>query len=118
MRFWSMYPWKLHGQHSDITLQYNMNNDYVHNTLPHVQDLFDRHKCDCFDGYYGDNCELDINECSAPGPCENGATCVDLIAQFECRCPEDYEVRNQFKFLCNSNLLLGNSLGQWCFSQA
>ena len=33
---------------------------------------------------------LDINEC-IPDQCQNGATCVDLIANFQCECPEGYE---------------------------
>ncbi len=56
------------------------------------QDLFDSHKCECENGYFGENCELEINECSAPGPCEHGGNCVDLVAGFECECLEDYEV--------------------------
>ena len=36
-------------------------------------------------GYTGETCETDIDECD-PDPCENGATCVNLIGEFRCDC--------------------------------
>ena len=37
----------------------------------------------------GTNCETDIDECSSD-PCENGATCIDLINMYECSCDDGY----------------------------
>lgn len=38
-----------------------------------------RYECNCTDtGFNGTNCELNIDDC-APGPCQNEATCTDLI---------------------------------------
>ena len=34
--------------------------------------------CNCTDGYTGDTCGTEINEC-ASNPCQNGGTCVDLV---------------------------------------
>ena len=31
--------------------------------------------CQCMDGYTGDRCESEINEC-APNPCQNGGSCT------------------------------------------
>lgn len=31
--------------------------------------------CQCVDGYEGENCETEINECD-PNPCQNGGTCT------------------------------------------
>lgn len=41
-------------------------------------------------GYAADDCSIDINECEN-NECENGATCVDLVAKYECQCLLGYE---------------------------
>ena len=41
----------------------------------------------------GVNCEINIDECEG-GPCQHGATCVDGIAQYSCRCLPGYEGRD------------------------
>ena len=41
--------------------------------------------CDCFDGYDGPHCEVDINEC-LEADCANGATCIDRVAGYSCEC--------------------------------
>jgi len=35
----------------------------------------------------------DINECS-PNPCQNGATCVDLVGSYRCDCKTGYSGTN------------------------
>ena len=49
--------------------------------------------CSCADGYEGDDCQIDINEC-AGDPCQNGATCNDLVAKYSCDCIKGYEGDN------------------------
>lgn len=34
---------------------------------------------------------LDIDECKENNPCKNGATCINLIGGFECKCPSGYQ---------------------------
>ncbi|XP_076814212.1 sushi, von Willebrand factor type A, EGF and pentraxin domain-containing protein 1-like isoform X2 [Clavelina lepadiformis] len=46
--------------------------------------------CNCYPGYTGGNCEIDVDEC-AENPCENGANCTDLINEFSCSCQEGFE---------------------------
>ncbi|XP_026296983.1 fat-like cadherin-related tumor suppressor homolog isoform X4 [Apis mellifera] len=41
--------------------------------------------CKC-QGFMGDRCETDINECDA-NPCTNGGTCVNEIGTYRCICP-------------------------------
>ena len=36
-------------------------------------------------GYTGQQCEHEIDECES-SPCQNGATCLDKLAHFECVC--------------------------------
>ena len=36
-----------------------------------------------------DRCDEEINECE-PNPCQNEATCTDLIGTYLCNCTEDY----------------------------
>lgn len=45
--------------------------------------------CDCAAGYEGTSCEFDIDEC-ASNPCDNNATCVDLVNDYRCDCRLGY----------------------------
>ena len=49
---------------------------------------FGSYNCTCVDGYEGDSCEIDINECS-DNPCTNGI-CIDLVNMYECNCTAGY----------------------------
>jgi probable HAF family extracellular repeat protein len=49
----------------------------------------DAYQCTCDDGYEGDNCETNIDDC-APNPCENGGRCDDLVAGYECVCGKTF----------------------------
>ena len=62
------------------------------------------YSCTCFPGYEdadgtsgGKNC-TEIDECSS-NPCANGATCTDLINDYECACVDGYEGDN-----CETNI--------------
>ena len=39
-----------------------------------VQDRVNSFSCSCAEGYEGDRCEINTNDCD-PNPCENGGTC-------------------------------------------
>ena len=43
--------------------------------------------CCCLDGYVGDICETEINECESD-PCQNGGTCIDEVDEYYCLCEE------------------------------
>ena len=43
--------------------------------------------CRCAPGYTGFYCETEIDECLS-NPCQNQATCTDLVADFNCTCSE------------------------------
>lgn len=42
-------------------------------------------RCRCALGYRGHLCEVDIDECD-PNPCVNGASCLDGLGSYTCRC--------------------------------
>jgi len=46
--------------------------------------------CHCPSGFSGNNCQTNIDECE-PGPCLNGATCIDGIAKYTCECRPGFE---------------------------
>ena len=43
-------------------------------TLP-MQDGVNMYTCACEAGYFGLNCETDVNECNSH-PCQNGGSCI------------------------------------------
>jgi len=47
-------------------------------------------KCECKDGFKGDNCEINMNDCSEVNPCLNGGTCINGVDFYTCDCVGDY----------------------------
>jgi len=43
----------------------------------------------CPDGFEGDECEIDIDDCE-DNDCENNSTCVDGINNYTCLCSPEY----------------------------
>ena len=43
-----------------------------------MQDRVNSFSCSCAEGYEGDHCETNTNDCD-PNPCENGGTCQVAI---------------------------------------
>ncbi|CAC5354905.1 unnamed protein product [Mytilus coruscus] len=41
--------------------------------------------CQCFYGFYGDNCENNIDDCD-DNACDNNGTCIDGAASYDCDC--------------------------------
>ncbi|XP_021356812.1 fibropellin-1-like [Mizuhopecten yessoensis] len=46
-------------------------------------------ECSCMPGYTGSKCDSNIDDCVGV-TCENGGTCIDGIASFNCSCPSLY----------------------------
>ena len=55
--------------------------------------------CSCANGFDGDNCENNIDDCPAINPCQNGGTCVDGINNFTCSCVNGFDGDN-----CENNI--------------
>ncbi|KAJ0180839.1 hypothetical protein K1T71_002924 [Dendrolimus kikuchii] len=53
-------------------------------------DVRTSYACTCPQGYAGDYCQIDVDECET-NQCENGATCKDEVAAYTCICPEGFE---------------------------
>ena len=49
--------------------------------------------CQCEAGFGGEDCSVNIDEC-APKPCQNDATCEDLINNYKCHCNPGFEGTN------------------------
>lgn len=46
--------------------------------------------CQCPEGFAGDDCAIDIDECEM-NQCKNNATCIDKVGKYECECQVGYE---------------------------
>ena len=55
--------------------------------------------CICKDGYEGETCENDIDECLS-GPCKGDETCINIIGGYECKVEESkiVVVESRFSF--------------------
>ena len=51
------------------------------------EDLVGGYECQCVEQYYGDQCELKVDNCELNNTCLNGATCVDEWMAVSCVCP-------------------------------
>ncbi|XP_041377007.1 slit homolog 3 protein-like [Gigantopelta aegis] len=56
------------------------------------QNLNERYVCICLNGYIGNNCETDINECD-PNPCQYGK-CQDGQGDYTCVCENGFTGKN------------------------
>lgn len=52
-------------------------------------DLVNGYICLCDDGYEGDNCQTDSDDCD-PSPCHNGGSCTDIVNGYVCSCVDGY----------------------------
>lgn len=50
----------------------------------------DDYICKCSEGYAGDDCAVDIDECEL-NQCKNNATCIDRVGKYDCECQVGYE---------------------------
>ena len=50
-------------------------------------DYINSFECECFDGFSGEFCETDFNECDS-NPCDPYGKCVmDVVGTYFCKCP-------------------------------
>ncbi|XP_071081715.1 uncharacterized protein [Haliotis cracherodii] len=47
----------------------------------------------CFEGWEGDNCDQDIDECAGSNMCQHGGNCTSTPGRFECICIEGIKGR-------------------------
>lgn len=47
------------------------------------------YRCECFYGFTGINCEINIDDCGT-NPCLNDGTCLDSLGGFKCACKSGY----------------------------
>ena len=52
-------------------------------------DGINSHSCMCYPGFTGENCSINIDDCS-PSVCQNNGTCEDRVDDFICSCPDTY----------------------------
>ena len=52
-------------------------------------DLVNDYMCICLEGFTGENCSINIDDCIL-NPCENNGTCIDLVNDYTCNCIDGY----------------------------
>uniref|UniRef100_A0A673CQB4 Delta-like protein n=1 Tax=Sphaeramia orbicularis TaxID=375764 RepID=A0A673CQB4_9TELE len=52
------------------------------------KNLIGGYHCDCFRGWSGQNCDINISGCH--GQCKNGATCKEGLRGYHCQCPPGF----------------------------
>lgn len=50
--------------------------------------------CVCKEGWTGNRCDVDIQECSISNPCDNLETCIELLGSYRCDCVTGYQRLN------------------------
>ena len=45
--------------------------------------------CECNEGFEGELCEINTNDCT-PGSCNNNGDCIDGVNTFTCQCYHGY----------------------------
>lgn len=78
-------PLRPHPPNADSRMCHD-NNNYKHN---YDNNEYSSYSCYCIDGYTGIQCQTNWDECWS-GPCQNGGTCVDGVAYYNCTCPEGF----------------------------
>ncbi|KAI3388875.1 hypothetical protein SNEBB_006259 [Seison nebaliae] len=70
----------------------------------------------CKTGYTGLYCHIDIDECTDDAPCQNGATCLNIIGDYKCLCPYGYEDKNcaTITDLCSDEIINNCRNGATC----
>ena len=46
-------------------------------------------RCLCDEGYDGQRCQINVDECGS-SPCRNGGTCLDAVNDYACHCPPGF----------------------------
>uniref|UniRef100_A0A8C3NKF6 Slit guidance ligand 2 n=1 Tax=Geospiza parvula TaxID=87175 RepID=A0A8C3NKF6_GEOPR len=64
---------------------------------------FLHYRCTCADGFEGENCEVNVDDCE-DNDCENNSTCVDGINNYTCLCPPEYTGRSIRESMDNSRI--------------
>ena len=82
---------------------------------------FDQYVCLCPDGWMGENCATDVDECTSD-PCQNGATCSDSsgnvavpVDRYRCSCAPGYaNGQCAYAFISNYTDLCTVPTGGFC----
>lgn len=61
------------------------------------------YRCTCADGFEGENCEINVDDCE-DNDCENNSTCVDGINNYTCLCPPEYTGKSIKRHTGNSRI--------------
>ena len=96
--------------------------------LPSGKDGIGYYQCICLDGNFGQNCELELNQCRIVAPCMNGGKCITMSSTpyYRCDCGFFYlgDQCETARDMCFSNPCMNNAvcisthLGYDCICEA
>ena len=77
-------------QHAKLS-SYLYRNSTVNYLCVITQDLVNDFHCNCLNGYTGEYCETNIDDCES-NPCGQHGFCTDQVGGYFCSCNNDFNV--------------------------
>jgi len=72
--------------HEELEAQQTNIANFLESPCQHGKPFYENHfRCQCDEGWTGDKCHLDIDECQS-NKCQNGGVCTNLLGDYTCDC--------------------------------
>lgn len=73
----------------DECLIFSANGEQVCGNFGVCHNMPGSYRCECNDGFQGDRCDEDVDECLS-SPCKHGGYCINSLGRYKCHCRHGY----------------------------